>query len=74
MAPAADKPRPYDLVSCVNHFGVVFGGHYTACGRSLQDPSWLHFDDDNIALTTSICRPCAYVLVYRQQDASRAAQ
>jgi ubiquitin C-terminal hydrolase len=71
MAQGSEEPRPYDLIACVNHFGMVIGGHYTACAR--HGDNWYGFDDDDVSELAPgiICPPtgntAGYVLIFRQR-------
>jgi ubiquitin C-terminal hydrolase len=38
-APLTRRRGRYDLCGVVNHYGAVFGGHYTAYGRH-DDGAW----------------------------------
>jgi len=63
-------PLVYDLYACVNHFGRLGGGHYTAYGIHHNDQTWYTFDDgfvkpvDDLA---QIVSPAAYLLFYKRR-------
>lgn len=42
----------YNLVSVVNHYGSMGGGHYTAFGRNKDDKQWYNFDDSSVTVTS----------------------
>jgi len=60
----------YQLVAIVNHFGMVIGGHYTACAR--HGEQWYNFDDDTVTAVDAgaICpvagNTAGYMLLFRQ--------
>lgn len=76
----------YDCIAVINHYGAVFGGHYTAFGRhgsdphnkGLPSPDWFSFDDDTLSIATNatkeIVRPCAYALLYAARKEPRKPQ
>ncbi|XP_035005083.2 ubiquitin carboxyl-terminal hydrolase 48-like isoform X2 [Hippoglossus stenolepis] len=40
----------YELYACVEHFGDLRGGHYTAKIKSQDDEKWYSFNDDSVTL------------------------
>jgi ubiquitin C-terminal hydrolase len=70
MAKGSIRPKPYQLIACVNHFGMVIGGHYTACAR--HGEVWYGFDDDDVStLGADVISPptgnsASYMLLFRQ--------
>jgi hypothetical protein len=65
--------RPlFDLYACVNHFGSVGGGHYTAFCRHMPSKQWNYFDDcsvsENKVPGDELCdQASAYVLFYQRK-------
>ena len=63
------KQYVYDLFGVCNHFGNVYGGHYTAFVLNSKK-EWIHFNDTNVEIIRSpesIITPMAYCLFYRKQ-------
>jgi ubiquitin C-terminal hydrolase len=75
MAKGASVPKPYQLIGCVNHYGMVIGGHYTACAR--HGDVWYGFDDDDVrTLGDDVIFPpngnsASYMLLFRQGTAGK---
>jgi len=64
------EPLKYDLYACVNHFGRLGGGHYTAYGINKNDNKWYSFDDSYVKLiedVSTIVSPAAYLLFYQRR-------
>ena len=62
----------YDLVGCVLHSGLMFGGHYIAIVRN-PGGSWVSCNDSSVRVTTpeSFMEPAketAYTLVYQRKS------
>jgi ubiquitin carboxyl-terminal hydrolase 4/11/15 len=67
-------PLMYDLFGCVNHYGRMGFGHYTAHARRWDETGaeqgWAEFDDENVTNVSnaeSIVSPAAYVLFYKRR-------
>jgi len=63
------SPLRYELYGCVNHYGRLGGGHYTAFGMHPDNRRWYCFDDN---LVTEVEEPAkeiitsaAYLLFYK---------
>eukprot|EP01124_Arcella_intermedia_P032261 TRINITY_DN7492_c0_g1_i2.p1 TRINITY_DN7492_c0_g1~~TRINITY_DN7492_c0_g1_i2.p1 ORF type:complete len:864 (+),score=233.08 TRINITY_DN7492_c0_g1_i2:1465-4056(+) len=72
----AEKPLKYDLYACVNHYGRLGGGHYTAFGSNEKDGKWYLYDDNLVKLVddiTQIVSPSAYLLFYKLQGVETAS-
>jgi len=64
------EPLSYDLYACVNHFGRLGGGHYTASGINHNDQKWYIFDDGTVKPIEDldqIASPAAYLLFYKRR-------
>jgi len=64
------EPLIYDLYACVNHFGRLGGGHYTANGINKNDNKWYSFDDSYVKAIddiSTIDSPAAYLLFYQRR-------
>jgi len=69
------EPLTYDLYACVNHFGRLGGGHYTAYGINKNDHKWYYFDDSYVKLVddeSTIISPAAYLLFYQRRGLNTA--
>eukprot|EP00094_Tigriopus_californicus_P011792 TCALIF_11390-PA protein Name:"Similar to USP4 Ubiquitin carboxyl-terminal hydrolase 4 (Bos taurus)" AED:0.25 eAED:0.27 QI:0/0/0/0.75/1/1/4/0/1396 len=71
----SDSPPHYDLYACVNHFGSVGGGHYTAFCKHLKNREWNYFDDFNVTENKQpgdnpLDESSAYILFYERRGAS----
>ena len=55
----------YDLISVNQHYGVSFGGHYTALCK--KDDVWYEFDDETVSKEkhNNIVTSNAYILIYK---------
>ncbi|KAK3864039.1 hypothetical protein Pcinc_030236 [Petrolisthes cinctipes] len=42
----------YELVGVVSHHGTLSSGHFTAFCRSHNDPTWRHYDDNQVTHTS----------------------
>eukprot|EP00050_Salpingoeca_kvevrii_P018087 m.70605 g.70605 ORF g.70605 m.70605 type:complete len:1076 (+) comp7888_c0_seq2:101-3328(+) len=62
----------YRLVGVVNHYGRIWGGHYTAFARHADTGDWLHCDDESCraASEESVKTRNAYILVYERKSVS----
>lgn len=60
----------YELMSIVNHYGSMGGGHYTAYVKNHLYQVWREFDDSKIKPISedAICSEAAYVLFYRKKN------
>lgn len=75
LSPGSDAGEVvYDLYGVVNHSGSLCGGHYTSCGRLVnQDNStcidWRHFNDSWVSKASDmqLVSSSAYVLFYRRR-------
>jgi ubiquitin C-terminal hydrolase len=69
-------PTCYDLVAVGNHYGSLYGGHYTATCRSRWMPDeWVEIDDDGISRMNPTQKwwennPNAYMLFYVRRNAA----
>jgi len=64
------EPLAYDLYGCVNHFGRLGGGHYTAYAINKDDEKWYCFDDScvkPIEDESTVVSPGAYLLFYQRR-------
>ncbi len=66
----------YDLFGVVNHYGGLFGGHYTACTNVAvtlgESPGvWRAFDDDDVSVVPegAVVSKNAYILCYVRRGA-----
>ena len=58
------KQYVYDLFGVCNHFGNVYGGHYTSFVLNSKK-EWIHFNDTNVEIINSpesVITPMAYCL------------
>lgn len=65
----------YDLFAVSNHYGGLYGGHYTASCLNYMDEKWYEFNDsstDEIEDPNKIVSEAAYVLFYRRRDSGHA--
>jgi len=67
-----DKNIQYDLYGCINHYGRLGGGHYTAYGVHPGNGNWYCFDDNSVVPMEGdnmkdIVSPAAYLLFYKQR-------
>ena len=63
------KQYVYDLFGVCNHFGNVYGGHYTSFVLNSKK-EWIHFNDTNVEIIKSqesVITPMAYCLFYRKK-------
>ena len=63
----------YDLFGVSNHYGGLYGGHYTASCVNHMDGKWYDFNDSNteeIEDSNKIVSEAAYVLFYRKREVS----
>lgn len=61
----------YDLYGVVNHYGGLFGGHYTAYVKEFSTRKWLLFDDSSVSeleSPESVKSSSAYLLFYKRRD------
>lgn len=61
----------YDLFAVSNHYGGLYGGHYTASCLNFMDGKWYEFNDsmtEIIGDTDKIVSEAAYVLFYRKRE------
>lgn len=68
VTPREDKlPTRYNLYAVSNHYGTLYGGHYTAFVRHANG-SWFEFNDDKVLqiCQESVNTSAAYVLFYRR--------
>ncbi|CAG2180978.1 unnamed protein product, partial [Oppiella nova] len=68
-----DCPPVYDLFGVVNHFGSLFGGHYTAYAKTsdnYKNIGWRCFDDSRVESVDedSVVTRNAYMLFYKLRD------
>jgi ubiquitin C-terminal hydrolase len=67
QASAPESMGVYDLYAVSNHFGGLFGGHYTAhaCARD----GWFDFDDSSVSRASEqdLDEKSSYVLFYRKR-------
>jgi len=66
-----DDDPEYNLYACLNHYGSLGRGHYTAYCNNPQDSKWYCFDDSRCALLDdekSIESSAAYLLFYVQEN------
>jgi ubiquitin C-terminal hydrolase len=68
-----DGPFVYDLVSIVQHLGVMGGGHYVAYGRREGSGKWLNFDDESVSEVSTVAGHEAYILFYQRRRVAPAA-
>lgn len=62
-------PFKYSLYAVANHFGSLYGGHYTSYVNKGLSRGWYYFDDQNYRLvkkTSEVVNSNAYVLFYRR--------
>lgn len=59
----------FDLVSVINHYGGLTGGHYTSYTK-YKDGRWYEFDDDDVKeiKTECVVSNSAYFLVYQRKN------
>jgi len=60
----------YDLYGVCNHYGGVFGGHYTSYVKNAEN-KWVHYDDRNLEILTNernVITQFAYCLFYRKKN------
>eukprot|EP00741_Cyanophora_paradoxa_P000373 tig00000403_g364.t1 len=62
----------YDLVSMVQHHGMLNGGHYTAMCKNFLTNKWYEYDDSQVHPTTreEVARAEAYMLFYKKRPAT----
>ncbi|KAK4316326.1 hypothetical protein Pmani_012510 [Petrolisthes manimaculis] len=48
----ATSSPSYELVGVVSHHGTLSSGHFTAFCRSHNDPTWRHYDDNQVTHTS----------------------
>ena len=62
----------YDLLCVANHTGGANFGHYYAYCRDDNDgtPRWFEYNDSCVSemRPSEVCKPTAYVLIYRRKD------
>lgn len=61
----------YVLFAVCNHFGTIYGGHYTAFCRSALTSNWYKYDDTRVTLMKNpgdVITPSAYLLFYQRVD------
>eukprot|EP01130_Rhizamoeba_saxonica_P011913 TRINITY_DN4974_c0_g1_i1.p1 TRINITY_DN4974_c0_g1~~TRINITY_DN4974_c0_g1_i1.p1 ORF type:complete len:830 (+),score=195.69 TRINITY_DN4974_c0_g1_i1:1684-4173(+) len=70
-----EEDNIYDLYACVNHYGRLGGGHYTAFGIPKAHPGeWHCFDDSRVTpipedkYEEEIVSPAGYLLFYRRRN------
>ena len=63
-----EKPEKYDLFAVSNHYGNLFGGHYTATVKSFSSGKWYDCNDSSVSETKRISETSAYVLFYRSKS------
>ena len=76
LAPGSDAGEViYDLYGVVNHSGSQDYGHYTSCGRLMNqdnstDIGWRKFNDEKVTAASEqdLVSSSAYVLFYRRRD------
>ncbi|KAJ3441396.1 ubiquitin carboxyl-terminal hydrolase [Anaeramoeba flamelloides] len=64
------KKYIYELCSISNHYGGVFGGHYTAYAKNDTTSNWYHYDDSTVTKMDKnqpIVTSAAYVLFYKRK-------
>jgi ubiquitin C-terminal hydrolase len=60
--------KKYELMGVANHYGALFGGHYTAYCKN-PDNMWVNYDDltiRKISSTKQVITKNAYVLFYQE--------
>lgn len=68
------KPGPiYDLYAVINHYGGLWGGHYTAFAkttRNRKEYPWRCFDDSSVTdiREDEVVTSDAYILFYRLRE------
>jgi len=61
-------PMLYDLYACINHFGRLGGGHYTAYCIHKDHNTWYNFDDSSVKPVEDLAQitsPATYLLFYQ---------
>jgi ubiquitin C-terminal hydrolase len=75
--PPPPPPPIYDLVSVVNHWGGLDGGHYTSIARKFDNEGWFLFNDHAVkrvdAFPNEEVEASAYILAYVRRDIRAAA-
>lgn len=70
---AQRRTGTYDLYGIVNHYGSIYGGHYTADIRDLtnkQEENWFECNDSHVeAIEDPVLQsPTAFMLFYWRRD------
>lgn len=63
-----EPPLVYDLHGVINHYGSLYGGHYTAFAKNSTTGKWFHYNDsvvNEVTSETEIVSDAAYVLFYQ---------
>lgn len=58
----------YDLHGVINHYGSLYGGHYTALAKNSPTGKWFHYNDsvvNEVESDAEIVSDAAYVLFYQ---------
>jgi len=69
LVESPEEPVTYDLYGCVNHYGRLGGGHYTAYIMNKDNNKWYSFDDSSVKEVediNSIISPSGYLLFYKR--------
>lgn len=60
----------YDLISVVNHYGLMGSGHYSAFAKNRSDRCWYEYNDDKVVPLNeaSVVTRAGYILVYERRS------
>jgi ubiquitin C-terminal hydrolase len=62
------KTLNYKLIGCINHYGNVMGGHYTADCYDLKTKQWTNFNDERTTTQKRADFSNGYIFMYAQID------
>ena len=64
------KKLLYDLYAVTNHFGSLYGGHYTAYAKNPIHNEWFEFDDSRVSPVkeSDVVSKAGFVLFYKRRD------
>jgi len=69
------KNTVYELYAVTQQYGLLNGGHYTACCKKSSNNNWYEYDDSNVTyiekdkLESELINPSAYILFYKKKYA-----
>uniref|UniRef100_A0A6B2LH68 ubiquitinyl hydrolase 1 n=1 Tax=Arcella intermedia TaxID=1963864 RepID=A0A6B2LH68_9EUKA len=68
---AGPQETTYELFACLNHYGQMRSGHYTAFAKNKNDKKWYCFDDGRCSVVedvTTLQSKAAYLLFYIRKN------